>query len=249
MSATHTPSPVGPTPARPASPPPPNRRPGADVLSHAGPLQPARTNANVYSIVLTDVAGSAARDSRGLRRMRDDLYEIMAEVTAENGFDLESVPFDDRGDGLRLVIPLELMPAPRVVDAFVSGLNVGLREHRRHASEMARIRMRVCVDLGVVQEHRRSWTGEPLVRSARLIEAKQLRETLDARPDIDLAAIVSDAMHEVTRHHIGHIPPERFQEVRVRVKEFDGRAWLLAPPATTACADCAYPWCVSKGAA
>jgi hypothetical protein len=248
MSVKHTPSPARPTPARPLSPPP-NGRPGVGMLSNARLPDLARNNSNLYGIVLTDVAGSAARDSRGLRRMRDDLYEIMAEVTAENGFDLESLPFDDTGDGLRLIVPLDLMPATRMVDAFVSGLAAGLREHRRHASEVARIRMRVCFDLGVVQEHRRSWTGKPLVRAARLIEAKQLREILDTRLDIDLAVVASDAVHEVTQQRIGRIPPEWFQEIRVRVKEFDGRGWLLAPPAYTACANCTYPRCLTKGAA
>jgi hypothetical protein len=238
MSAKYRPSPVRTTPARPS--PPPTLRPGAAV---------SRQDPDLHSIVLTDVAGSAARDSRGLRRLRDDLYEIMSEVTAENGLELESLPFDDTGDGLRLIIPPDLMPATRVVDAFVSGLAAGLREHRRHVSELARIRMRVCFDLGVVQEHRRSWTGEPLVRAARLIEAKQLRETLTARPDADLAVVVSDAMYEIVRHRMGHLPPERFRAIRVRVKEFYGRAWLLAPPAAAACTNCTYPWCLAEGAA
>jgi hypothetical protein len=203
----------------------------------------------MYSIVLTDVAGSAARDSRGLRRMRDDLYEIVAEVTAESGLNLDSLPLDDTGDGLRLIIPLDLIPPTRVVDTFASGLSVGLREHRRHASELARIRMRVCFDIGIVQKHRRSWTGEPLVRAARLIEARQLRETLIARPNMDLAAVLSDDMYQVTRHRAGQIPPEWFQAMRVRVKEFYGRAWLLAPPVPIACVNCTYPWCLAKGAA
>jgi hypothetical protein len=239
MSATHTPSPSRPIPARPSSPPPPNRRPGVA----------SSNNPNMYSIVLTDVAGSAARDSQGLRRMRDDLYQIMAEVTAENGFDFDSLPFDDTGDGIRLIIPLDLMSPTRVVDAFVSGLSVGLREHRRHVSEAARMRMRICFDIGIVQEHRRSWTGEPLVRAARLIEARQLRETLNARPNIDLATILSDDMYRITRHRAGQIPPEWFQEARVRVKEFRGRAWLLAPPMPIGCANCTYPWCLAEGAA
>lgn len=249
MSAKHLSSPVRPIPARPSSPPPLNHEPGAAVLSNASAFRPVRTHPSLCSVVLTDVAGSAARDSRGLRRMRDDLYEIMAVVTAENGFDLESLHFDDTGDGLRLIIPTDLLPPSRIVDAFVTGLTAGLREHRRYASELARIRMRVCFDLGFVEAHRHSWTGDPMVRVARLIESRQLRESLDANPDADLAAIVSDAMYEVTRHRAAHIPLEQFQEIRVRVKEFDSHAWLLAPLAITTCTKCAYPLCLAQGAA
>jgi hypothetical protein len=248
MSAKHIPLSVRPTPARPSSPPP-YRGPGGAVLHDTGQRQPARSNRNLHSILLTDVAGSAARDSRGLRRMRDDLYDIMAEVTAENGFELDSLSFDDTGDGLRLIIPLDLMPPTRVVDAFVSGLTAGLREHRRQASEIARIRMRVCFHLGVVEKHRRSWTGDPLVRAARLIEARQLRDALDIWPGIDLVAIVSDAMFDIVRHRVGLIPPEWFQEIQVRVKEFDGHAWLFTPPSVLGCANCTYPQCSAKGVA
>jgi hypothetical protein len=248
MSAKHIPSSVRPTPVRPSSPLP-YRRPDGAVLRDTGQRQPVKSNRNLHSIVLTDVAGSATRDSRGLRRMRDDLYDVIAGVTAENGFELDSLSFDDTGDGLRLIIPLDLMPPTRVVDAFVSGLAAGLREHRRQASEIARIRMRVCFHLGVVEKHRRSWTGDPLVRAARLIEARQLRDALEMWPGTDLAAIVSDAMFEIIQHRAGLLPPEWFQEIQVRVKEFDSRAWLFTPPAMIGCANCTYPQCSAKGVA
>jgi hypothetical protein len=196
---------------------------------------------DVYSsVVWVDVAGSAARDGRGQRRMRDDLYDLMAEVTDENGIDIESLPLDDMGDGLRLIVPLDIMRPTRVVDAFVAGLAAGLREHRRQASELARIRMRACFDSGLVAAHRRGWTGEPLVRAARLIDAQQLREALAAEPDADLVAVVSEPMHEILRNRFGLIAPDCFQQIRVRIKEFDGPAWLLAPRAAGACPHCAY---------
>jgi hypothetical protein len=89
--------------------------------------------------------------------------------------------------------------------------------------------MRTCFDLGVLEKHRRSWTGDTLVRAARLIDAQQLRHALHADPDADLVAVVSDEMYKIVRQGSGYIPPDCFQEIRVRVKEFDGRAWLLAP--------------------
>jgi hypothetical protein len=171
--------------------------------------------------------------------MRDDLYEIMAEVADENRIDLESLAFDDTGDGLRLIIPLDLVQPTKLVDTFVAGLATGLREHRKHVSETARIRMRICVDLGVVEAHRRSWTGDVLVRAARLIDAQQVRDALDTNPDADLVAVVSDDIYKIIQHGLGHIPAECFQEIRVQVKEFDGPAWLLAP--ANAC-----PYCVQR---
>jgi hypothetical protein len=234
-----TPS-IRPTPERPASPP--NRRRSAFVSSlNNRALPPIRMDRNLYSIVLVDVAGSASRDGQGHRWMRDDLFEMVAEVVADIGLDLESLPYEDRGDGLRLVVPLDLIRPTRVVDVFVAGLAAALREHRRYANARSRIRLRACFDLGLVEAHWRSWTGDPLVRAARLIDAKQLREALDAEPESDLVAIVSDSMYEsILRHRFGHIPPDCFEEVRVQVKEFDGRAWLLGPRTAAPCHGCIY---------
>src|SRR6266511_2640607 len=112
----------------------------------------------------------------------------------------------------------------------VVGLTAGLREHRRYVSEQARIRLRVCFDLGLVEAHRGSWAGDVLVRASRLIAAEPVREALRTEPDADLVAVVSDAMYDlVVRHGYGHTPPDSYREIRVRVKEFEGRAWLLVP--------------------
>jgi hypothetical protein len=241
MNADRMTSSIRPAHGRPVSPLL-NRRPGAAGLTPVKPpVHSPRTDQNLHSIVLVDVVASAARDGQGQRRMRDDLYEIMTDVIADNGLDLESLPFEDRGDGLRLIVPLDLIRPTRVVDFFVAGLAAALREHRRYVSEVARIRMRVCFDLGLVELHRRGWTGDPLVRAARLIDASQLREALDAEPEADLAVVVSDMMFDsIVRHRFGQIPPDCFDEIRVQVKEFDGRAWLFIPRAVGMCHRCAY---------
>jgi hypothetical protein len=241
MSAERLTSPVRPTPDRPLTPPMPNRRPGAAVpIPAEATARHAKPERNLHSIVLIDVAGSAARDTQGQRRMRDDLYGIMADLTDENGFDLESLAFDDRGDGFRLIVPLDLIRPTRVVDTFVAGLTAGLREHRRHASESARLRIKASFDIGLVEPHRYSWTGDPLVRAARLIEARQVREALRSAPDTDLVAIVSEAMFEIVRHRLGYLAPDCFREIQVQFKEFEGPAWLLAPRSIGACPHCAY---------
>lgn len=240
MNTDRTTPSTRPMPERPLAPP--NRRRGAFVSSPTNrPSPQIRTDRNLYSIVLVDVAGSAARDGQGHLRMRDDLYEMITEIVADYGLDLESLPYEDRGDGLRLIVPLDLIRPTRVVDVFVAGLAAALREHRRYASARARIRLRACFDIGLVEAHWRSWTGDPLVRAARLIDARQLREALDAEPESDLVAVVSDAMYEsIVRHRFGHIPPDCFEEIRVQVKEFDGRAWLLGPRTTAPCQGCIY---------
>src|SRR6266508_1272532 len=135
------------------------------------------------------------------------------------------------GRNLYVIVLIDVVgSAAQVIDTFVGGLTAGLREHRRYVSEQARIRLRVCFDLGLVEAHRGSWAGDVLVRASRLIAAEPVREALRTEPDADLAAVVSDAMYDlVVRHGYGHTPPDSYREIRVRVKEFEGRAWLLVP--------------------
>jgi hypothetical protein len=111
---------------------------------------------------------------------------------------------------------------------FVLGLRARLREHRQAVSEAARIRLRVAFDFGLIERHLQGWTGDPLIRVARLVEAGPLRAALrdDAGPD--LVAVVSDFLYEtVIRHGYGYIGPSCFRAIRVSVKEFDARAWQL----------------------
>jgi hypothetical protein len=106
-------------------------------------------------------------------------------------------------------------------------------------NEAARIRLRVAFDLGLVESHLQGWTGAPLIRVARLIEAEPLRATLRADLQLDLAVVVSDVLYEaVIRHGYGYFGPSCFRAMHVSVKEFDARAWRLRPGATGMCGRC-----------
>lgn len=194
---------------------------------------------NLYSIVLIDVVQSARSGVQWQQRMRNDLYALVEDVVRYRGLAWGSLPFSDIGDAIRVVVPLDRVQPTQVVDLFILGLSAGLREHRRCASEAARIRLRVAFDLGLVERHQHGWVGDALVRTARLIDAEPLREALRSDPSLDLAVVVSDPMYEsVVRHGHGFISPGSFREVRVRNKEFDSRAWLLTCAATEQCRRC-----------
>jgi hypothetical protein len=131
----------------------------------------------------------------------------------------------------------EILGPTRVIDVLAGGLATGLREHRRQVSETARIRLRIGFHIGLVSRHRGHWAGGALVVPTRLIDAEPLREALRSDPDVDMVAAVSDAMYQsVVRGRFGHFPLACYREVRVRVKEYDDRAWLLVPRSTCVCA-------------
>lgn len=171
--------------------------------------------------------------------MRDDLYDLVHSAVQYAGLAVDLLSPSDTGDGFRFVVPIDLVQPTQVVDLFVLGLAAGLREHRRRINETARIRLRVAFDLGLVQQHRQNWTGDPLVRVARLADAEPAREALHADRRLDLVAVVSDVLFDFAiRHGYGYLDPGRFLPVRVRVKEFDGNAWLYKPYSAGACHGC-----------
>lgn len=239
MSTGHTSASSRPTPSRPPVRAWPNRKPSTGPASDGLISEVARPDRNLYTIVLIDLAMSAANDCQGQRRIRTDLYDLVHDVVRYGGLTLESLPFSDTGDGLRLVVPLDRIQPTQVVDMFVLGLTAGLREHRRRVRESARIRMRVAFDLGLVEPHLRGWTGDPLVRAARLVDAEPLRDALRSDRMLDLVVVVSDELYQsVVRHGYGYIAPDCFQAIHVRVKEFDATAWLLKPQANGLCGQC-----------
>lgn len=216
-----------------------NSRALSAPTSRGQPLNGRSPGSELSTVVLTDVCGSAQRDQQSQRRMREDMYEIVRDVVRYVGLDLDPVRTTDNGDGLRLIIPAALLDPIRVVDTFILGLSTGLCEHRRYVAEPARIRMRVAFDFGQVQPHLHGWTGEPLVRVARLIDAEPLRAALAADDRVDLAAVVADGFFEtLVRHGNGFIRPCRFREIQVSVKEFTARAWQLVPNAAGVCGRC-----------
>jgi hypothetical protein len=219
----------------PSSRPTPSRPPVRHLPNGAAPTpadRPAQDPADrsCCTIVLIDVAMSARNGWQEQRRMRDDLYDLVHGAVEYGGWAVEALSHSDTGDGFRFVLPLDLIQPTQVVDLFVLGLTAGLREHRRRVNEMARIRLRVAFDLGLVQQHRENWTGEPLVRVARLADAEPAREALQSDRRLDLVAVVSDVLYDFAiRHGLGYLAPGCFQPVRVRVKEFDRNAWLYKP--------------------
>ncbi|GIJ50879.1 hypothetical protein Val02_77650 [Virgisporangium aliadipatigenens] len=186
-----------------------------------------------------DIEGSARRDDLAFRRMRDDLYEILDRVTLGDGISATALSCQDCGDGMRVIVPLDVVPPASIVDAFVAGLTAGLREHRRYVDAHARIRLRVSFDIGLIESHRHNWTGEPLIRAARLVDALPVRDALATARDLDLVVVVSDEMFRtVVRHGFGMYGPTRFREIQVQIKEFNSPAWLLESDIAARCSSC-----------
>lgn len=178
-----------------------------------------------FTIVALDVVASGSRDDQLTLRMRNDLRGIVSETLARQSIDWAALDRTDLGDGFRLAIPADISPSA-ALDPFVSNLESALREHRKAASEAARLRLRMAVHQGLVHRDGGAWAGAPMILCARLLDSAPLRQVMNLLPDADLAVIVSESIYDsVVRHGYG-LDPRSYQQVTIQEKETTTTAWL-----------------------
>jgi hypothetical protein len=129
--------------------------------------------------------------------------------------------WEDRGDGLLMVIP-PTFPTAEVVEHLHAGLPAALEEHNRTHRDPARIQLRVGVNVGPVTSDEMGFSGEAIIVTARLVEAPPFKKAMD-ETGANLGIIASTFIYEtVIRHHPHMIG---YSQVRVDVKESSILGW------------------------
>ncbi|MGH3388880.1 MAG: protein kinase domain-containing protein, partial [Actinomadura sp.] len=168
---------------------------------------------------LTDIARSHARAA-----FHDALRRSL---------DLSGVPFherifEDRGDGVLVVTQPRVEPTV-MVSPFIDQLNAALRVHNESSSAITRIRLRVALHIGEINDDGDGVTGAAMVHAFRLLDAQPLRAALRTS-DAHLAFIASDRLYqEVIRESDGLIDPADYRSIEVGVKAAGTRAWIRIP--------------------
>lgn len=192
--------------------------------------EPVDSDPVFHTIIAVDMVGSGSLPVRTARRLRKDLQSIMMDAFRQQDIDWESLHRDDLGDGFRVLVPLR-HPAVRLVGPLVNHLDAALREHRMHASEVARLRLRLVVHHGLISFDGIGWTGDALVLAARLLDSDPLRQALRENPEVNFAMIVSEAIYnDVILNEYGP-PVSAFYRVEVKAKETRTHAWIYISPA------------------
>ncbi len=180
-----------------------------------------------HTIVAMDVAGSGGRDDVLQLRMRADLREIVSDTLALQSLDLAALDHSDLGDGIRLIIA-EVSPAV-LLNPFAPNLATALRQHRKAASDAARLRLRVAITTGLLHRDAAGWAGAPLVECARMLDAALVRQVLAADDRVDLVLVVSRAVYDgVVRHGYG-LDPDSFHPADIAEKETRATVWIHVP--------------------
>jgi Cyclic nucleotide-binding domain len=176
------------------------------------------------TVIFTDVVqfGSPERDDA-------DRLVIRRELMAMTSGALKAIWgecfWDDRGDGLLVVVPPTVATA-RVLEYLLVALPIALKRHNGDGPPGTRFQLRAALDVGAVTSDDTGVSGQVIIGTARLLDAPVLKKAIGGS-DAPLAMIVSDFVYQNTVRHIRHITdPRSYSKVRVRVKEASMHAWM-----------------------
>ncbi len=176
------------------------------------------------TVILTDILafGAPNRTDDDRRMIRRASLEM---TRASLGVLWEKCIFEDRGDGLLIVIPPEV-PTARVMHRLDQELPGRLRYHNHTYSDSLSIRLRVAVNVGPVMGDPLGMSGSAIIRTARMVDAAPLKRAM-ASTGVDLGIIVSPFVYETAIVHFGEmIKGDQYKTVEIDVKETRAAAWM-----------------------
>lgn len=179
------------------------------------------------SIFLADIAafGAQVRNDAHRQFLRDAMYSTLQRVFDSSGVPWHGCHHEDRGDGVLVVIPPST-PTSLLINPLPGGLSAALTEYNSHATEAARMQLRVALHVGPVMSDREGVNGESIIIAARLLEAPVLKREL-ASESANVGLIVSEFVYEaVVKHSPDRACTDGYRHVRFRVKESRLGAWI-----------------------
>ena len=176
------------------------------------------------TVVLTDIVafGAPNRTDDDRRMMRRASLEM---TRGSLGALWEASIFEDRGDGLLIVVPPEV-PTARVMQRLNQELPGRLGQHNHIYSDSLRIRLRVAVNVGPVIGDALGMSGSAIIRTARMVDAAPLKRAMAAN-SVNLGIIVSPFVYETAIGHVsGAARGSQYKAVEIAEKETRATAWI-----------------------
>jgi hypothetical protein len=171
-----------------------------------------------------DVVGYGARAAPERIDVERRLPPLIRQTLGACGLSLDSVDHRWTGDGISVMLPTGIdqsVVLPVLIRSLAGALGA---DNARNAD---RIRARLGIALGLVEQHANGFAGPLVVDVNRLVGSRPLRSALASHDGADLAVAVSDQLyHAVIRPGYPGIPGGQFSRVNVVEKEFSGPAWV-----------------------
>jgi DNA-binding XRE family transcriptional regulator len=196
---------------------------GRDV-GISGRHRPALAGENC-TVVRTDVVefGASRRNDADRMMIRRALFDT---VQTSLGRLSESLFWEDRGDGLLVVVP-SAIPTGRIMGHLHRDLPRNLELHNRIYKGSRHIRLRIAVDVGPVSRDSAGVSGSPITHACQLLEAPMFKERV-ASSSADIGIIASPFVYDTSiKHREDPIGPDGYSQVQVFSKETSAPAWMI----------------------
>jgi hypothetical protein len=197
--------------------------PGRAVTHERSPSLNRQTR---HLCVAIDAKGYSSLDAVAQEEAQAVLVRLLDGATAAAGLDRLSWLLQEQGDGELALVPPE-QSEELVVDAFVRELDALLDRYNHGRLPEARLRLRMAVHFGVGYRAANGYAGPAPVIASRLLASDELHEALASAPGCDLAVALSDSLYsDVILNRFTSLRPEAFTPCLVKMKEFEGKAWI-----------------------
>ncbi|MEU4800835.1 hypothetical protein [Actinosynnema sp. NPDC023587] len=192
------------------------------------------TLALARTVLRFDVVGSSAGD-RGrqvsLDRALEAVLDLAFDAVRDPRYPIGSSYRRADGDSATLVVEGCVAKAWILSDFVLREIPIALSEVNRVSNPEHRLRLRVALDHGETVMEVPHVGGDPVVATARLVDAPRFRQALADSPAHDLGLIVSDRFYtEVVRRGERGLDQVGFRPIHVPAKDFRRLGWLWVPP-------------------
>jgi hypothetical protein len=177
------------------------------------------------TIVVVDVEGfgDRRRTNQNQLAIRAGLYSVMYEAFRLAGISLTDHYYEDRGDGIFILVGPEV-PKGVFVELLPYALVNALETHNNAHQDVERIRLRMAINSGEVNYDEYGVTSSSINFTFRLLASEPLRRGLSKSTSV-LAVITSTGFFdEVVRHSA--VPVASYHPVQISVKETETFGWM-----------------------
>ncbi|MFD4690144.1 hypothetical protein [Streptomyces sp. NPDC058463] len=183
-------------------------------------------------LLAVDAEGYGRADVVTQREFQEAITRLLGEAADAARLDREGWTTQMGGDSVFAVLPPEASE-PVLVDAFMRSLDAGLRVFNRNRNPQARLRLRAAVHFGPASPGANGFVDTAPVEIARIRDSAALRTALKEAPEACLAVGVSATVFRDVVRGEAHttLRKDEFRQVRVKEKEFRGKAWIWVPGA------------------
>lgn len=192
------------------------------IRSHSGHIR--------RIVTVSDAEGYSKLPYADQRDLQKHTADIQDQAAANARLDRRQGIIQVTGDGDLTAWPPETNELNLISD-YVRELTAEVDRVNRTLSQASRIRLRLSVSAGLVDEGVLGLTGQAPIKASILANSDQLRQALRRHPERSLAVIVDDTLfQDVVLSRLCGLRPEDYQRVVIRDKyRTEHVAWITVP--------------------